>query len=422
MKIKKLNECRWISVISCIGAMLSVGVVYLWSLFQQPVMDYYAWDLTSVTMVPSLLLFFYPIGAMIGGKIQDRSGPNVSGMLGGVLFLVGLNGTSLVPTDMPQLLYLTYSVVCGIGAGFVYNAALVCIQKWFPNNRGMGAGLAIAAFGGATTVFTPVISGLLGNTALGANAVPMTFRTMGFLFGGMAIVFGTLMRNPFPTVFAQGKSIDKKHQYTLREAVRYKEFYICVFVMFFALASFMMVNPIVKTLAISRGMSVGMAELAVSLTGVSSIISRILFPALSDRFGKKKILLVLLCMNMFSAAGLIFAEGMSYVLFIQLAVMAYGGPVGIVSTIVTEAFGTKHAGINSGAVFMFSGISSLIFPRVAAMINVMTGTYSLAFAIGIFACIPCLLLLMGYDRAVEDRVEQEKRTDNESVHCEEFVS
>jgi len=405
---KKLKGHRIVSVVACLGAMLMVGIVYLWSLFQQPVMDYYSWDVTSVTMVSSVLLFFYPVGAIIGGRIQDSFGPHVSATLGSVLFMMGMIVTSFVPHKSPEMIYLTYSIITGIGSGFVYNAALVCIQKWFPDRKGFGAGLAIAAFGASTAVFTPFLSGLLKSPAFGANAVPMTFRVMGFLFGGASILFGIFMRNPSTVVSIQSNGGSGQRQYKLREVIKYREFWICSSIMLFGLASFMMINPIIKTLAIARGSSVVQAELAVSLTGISSIFSRILFPALSDRFGKKNILLALMGINILSTAGLIFAEGMFYVFLIQMAITAYGGVVGIVSSMVTGSFGTRYAGINTGVVYLSSGISALIFPRVASMISVATGTYTLAFIIGIIACIPSMYMISGYDKYMKLRLEKEK--------------
>lgn len=122
---------------------------------------------------------------------------------------------------------------------------------------------------------------------------------------------------------------------------------------------------------------------------------------------KKNILLLLMGMNVISAAGLMFANGIAYVILIQVAVMAYGGPVGIVSAMVTESFGTEHAGINSGVVFLFSGLSSLIFPRAAALINVATETYQPAFVVGIIACAIPAVLVMGHDKAVKTRLEKE---------------
>merc|ERR1712005_94376 len=57
------------------------------------------------------------------------------------------------------LLYVGYGVLGGIGFGYL--GPLLYLQSWFPDRRGLAAGLAVAGFGGASIAIAPVISKLL---------------------------------------------------------------------------------------------------------------------------------------------------------------------------------------------------------------------------------------------------------------------
>ena len=59
------------------------------------------------------------------------------------------------------LLYLGYGVLGGMGIGFGYLGPLLYLQSWFPDRRGLAAGLAVAGFGGGSIAIAPVISKLL---------------------------------------------------------------------------------------------------------------------------------------------------------------------------------------------------------------------------------------------------------------------
>ena len=99
--MKKNPKFKLSAIIACLISMFSVGIVYLWSVFQQSVVDHYGWSVASVTMVSSAIIFVYVAGTLIGGVLNDRKGPRFSIVLGAILFCGGMFLTSL----------LTYSVI-----------------------------------------------------------------------------------------------------------------------------------------------------------------------------------------------------------------------------------------------------------------------------------------------------------------------
>ncbi|MCQ2553956.1 MAG: MFS transporter, partial [Clostridia bacterium] len=138
-------------VLACIVTMLSVGIVYMWSVFQKPVMDYYGWEKTAVSFITAVNLLMFMVGIFLGGLIVDKRGlltcfPIPFILVSGVIFALGLILTSMLPEDMPWLIYITYGVLAGIGVGLAYAGATNCLQKWFPTKRGFASAIACCAF------------------------------------------------------------------------------------------------------------------------------------------------------------------------------------------------------------------------------------------------------------------------------------
>ena len=86
----KNKEFKIGPVIACIITMLCVGIVYMWNVFQQPVMDYFGWEKTAVSFISAVNLFAFSAGIFLGGVIVDRKGPRIVNMLSGILFFAGL--------------------------------------------------------------------------------------------------------------------------------------------------------------------------------------------------------------------------------------------------------------------------------------------------------------------------------------------
>lgn len=393
-------------IISCTLIMLSLGNLYLWSLFQGPVIDYLHWDTAMVTMVPSVMLCCFTVGNFSGGILGDRVGPRITATVGGLLFLSGNLITAITLPTQPHWIFASYSGIAGFGVGLGYNTALSCIQKWFPENRGTGAGLAIAAFGLSTAIWTFPIEYLLQAPFLGEQAVPITFAILGLVFGGVVISAAQLLKDP---VEASGgnAAVRLQRQYTTREALKCPELWIACICMSLPEATYFMLNPIIKTLGLSRGLTVMQANMTVSLTGICSAIARIGCPFLSDRFGRSRVTMIVYALNILSALSLTFAEGIPYIIVVQIVTMAYGGPAGIAAAMVTESFGTKHFGACFGIVILFFGIASFCFPKISTAIFAATGSYRFAFYLSAAVCIPAVFFVSKYDRLHSARLKMD---------------
>src|SRR5260370_31932792 len=107
---------RWTIAVSGAMFMMTLGTIYSWSLFAQPLLACFGWSNTTVTWTFALAIFALGTGAVVGGRWQDKVGPRKVALTGVALwslgnFLAGL-GTAHFG---PAWLYLTYGLIGGFG-------------------------------------------------------------------------------------------------------------------------------------------------------------------------------------------------------------------------------------------------------------------------------------------------------------------
>ena len=156
---------RWRVPPASIAIHLCIGSVYAWSIFNPALVRLRGvvasssqdWTLSQVVWVFTVAIVFLGLSAAIAGKWLERVGPRTVGMVAGVLWGGGMIlGAIAIWLNQLWLLYLGYGVLGGCGLGLGYVSPVSTLIRWFPDRRGMAAGLAIMGFGGGAIVATPV--------------------------------------------------------------------------------------------------------------------------------------------------------------------------------------------------------------------------------------------------------------------------
>src|SRR5262249_25435016 len=140
---------------------LSLGIIcmsmianlqYGWTLFVNPIHDTHGWSVSAIQVAFTIFVVVETWLVPVEGYLVDRVGPRFVGVAAGVL--VGLAWVINSVADSLPMLYLG-AIVGGIGAGAVYGACVGNALKWFPDRRGLAAGLTAMGFGAgsAFTVF-----------------------------------------------------------------------------------------------------------------------------------------------------------------------------------------------------------------------------------------------------------------------------
>lgn len=395
--MKKNPAFKLTPVIACVVTMLCVGLVYMWSVFQQPVIDHYGWPVSAVTMVSSAMILMFAFGIFIGGLIVDRFGPKTVIRTAGIMFFTGLILTSLLTPETPFLIYITYGVLAGTGVGFAYSGAINCVQKWLPHRRGFAAGICVCAFGLSIVIFSPITERLL------EMGVPFTFRVLAILLGPIVFASSFFVSTPSGG-YAESlgvKKLSERDVFSLGEAIRDPRFWFMVSALYFLPATYMIVLPIVKTLANLRGISSSQASITVQLIGVASALSRLVLPTLSDKLGRSRSIFAMTVLMAVSSLLMIFAGGVFYSVIVFLIVFAYSGPAGVYPAMCGDAYGMKNTGAIFGLSFISLGLSSLTFNWVADKLNsdaAVTGNYTKSFIVGAIVCIIPMVCMLIYNR------------------------
>ena len=406
--MKKNSEFKIVPVIACLVTMLCVGIEYMWSVFQKPVLGYFsAWNSTAVTMISSAMICMFVVGIFVGGILIAKIKARFVVMSGGVLFFLGLFLTSLLPADLPEsrawYIYITYGVIAGTGVGFAYAGAINCVQQWLPHRRGFATGICVCAFGLSIVIFSPAATAML------EVGVPFTFRMFSIIVGTIVFLMSFFLKSPASGYASRlgVKQLQARDAYSLKEAIRDPRFWFMCSALFFGTAANMIINPRVKVLAPFRDISSLQADVTVSLIGVSAALSRLILPTLSDKVSRSKMIFAMMVVMMLASFLMTFAEGFLYTAAIFMIVFAYSGPAGIYPAMAGDAFGMKNMSSIFGLAFLCIGLSSITFGTLLPnLINPNAtkaglegyGDYKLIFIIGAVTNVIPMVCMLVYDK------------------------
>jgi MFS family permease len=161
---------RWRVPIASICIHLCIGSVYAWSIYNPALVRVFGvvtpaaddWSLASVVQVFTVAIVFLGLAAAFAGKWLEDVGPRMVGVVAaccwGGGYLIG--GVGILLHEL-WLVYLGYGVIGGCGLGLGYVSPVSTLIRWFPDRRGMAAGLAIMGFGGGAMLATPLKEGLI---------------------------------------------------------------------------------------------------------------------------------------------------------------------------------------------------------------------------------------------------------------------
>jgi MFS family permease len=152
---------RWAIAWAGVLVMLCLGTAYAWSNFTQPLIASFNWSNTTATLTFELAIFFIGIGAVIGGRWQDRVGPRTVTLVGAVLWGLG-NVLAAIGPHSPWWWYVTYGVIGGFGNGMAYITPVATVTKWFPDKRGLASGMVVMGFGLGAFVYGFVLKAIPG--------------------------------------------------------------------------------------------------------------------------------------------------------------------------------------------------------------------------------------------------------------------
>ena len=392
MYIKMKIRNRYYVLTAGMVIQFCAGIIYMWSVFKGPVSTHLSWDSGSAALTSSIMLAMFVIGIIFGGLAQDKLGPKNVTMVGSVLIGAGMVFTAFVTDNAPWLVYITYGVIGGTGVGTVYTATIAAIQKWFPDRRGFASGMIVSAFGFSLVVFAPLAKSMLGSVG-----VPKTFLILGGSFLIVCMLCSFLIQNPpaayIPAGYTPAQTTNTKRQYSPKEIIKTKQFYLLMGGLLFTLPAYFILNPVFISLGADRGLSDELALIAVSLTGISSASGRLIVSWISDKIGRKSAMVAIALIILFASLVMIIGEGVLFLICIMLISFGFGGAASVYAAMTAESFGTKYGGMNFGLVMIGFGVSALAFPIISGKL-ISGGSYTSSFVLAAVTCAIAVMLVL----------------------------
>lgn len=386
---------RWIVALAGMMIMLCSGAVYIWGVFQGPLVAMFGWTQATAALTFSITLGIFAIGTIVGGRIQDKFGPREVATVGGFMIGLGVFLASYTTADKAWILYWTYGALMGFGVGMIYTPVIACVSKWFPDRKGTITGLVVGSLGAGGLIFTPIAKSLLAS-----KGVLSTFAIFGIVFGVMVIGAAQFLKNPPPGYKPFGwsppvegtKAAIVTRDYSPKEMLATPQFYMLSMITLIGCMSGLMVIPFGKILALQAGLSDYAATSAIMLISIGNAGGRFIWGATADKLGRVRTLMVLLLVSGVTMLFLNAMQGWVSLLGIGIVAFCYGGVLGTMPATIADFFGAKHLGVNYGLVLLFFSASAVGAPIVSAMAVDATGNFKGAFLIGGVASLIGLIL------------------------------
>lgn len=403
----KREKNRWLIALSAVGIHISIGSVYAWSNFTNPLTEQFGWSASQVQFTFSLAILFLGLSAAFLGHFVEKHGPKKAGMLASTFFGIGVFGSGFaVNLESLPLLYLFYGVLGGIGLGVGYIAPVSTLVKWFPDRRGLATGLAIMGFGFAAAISSPIMEALLTSVGI-AN----TFFILGLAYFVVMIASSLYLEKPeegwMPAGFEEkvkagkAKVVQDLAQLRANEAIKTTRFYYLWIMLFINVTCGIAILSAAKPMAQeSIGLSTVEAAALVGVLGIFNGLGRLGWASISDYIGRPNTYTTFFVLQIVLFALL--PHTSTVILFeVMLAVIytCYGGGFASIPAFIGDLFGTKQLGAIHGYILTAWAAAGLVGPMFAAWIKDTTGSYanSLTFFAGMFVVALIVSLLIRVD-------------------------
>jgi MFS transporter, OFA family, oxalate/formate antiporter len=410
---------RWVIAIAATVVMVTIGCLYSWGLFTQPLLVAYGWDLRTTTWAYAIANFSVAaVGAVIGGFWQDRAGPRKVAMVGVALWGLGnmLAGLGTSSLGAPWL-YATYGIVGGIGAGMAYITPVAMVTKWFPDRKGLAGGLVAAGFGLGAFVYNLLVPRLAGfhaaalhaggflaakaaATTAGAqfnlqdlapaqtftvadiSAVMHVFVASGGVFLVAGLAAASLFRNPPPGYRAASPAAPAGRpsieSYSPSQILATPQFYLLWLQLFVnVIGGITIISNAVFILTDLTQVSAAAIAPLFGLVSIFNALGRLFWGAVSDRVGCNKTFAAMFAIQAATLFLLSDVHNLTLALTATSVVLfCCGGGFGTMPSFNASCFGTKYMGLNYALILTAWGFAALVGPILVARAKDMTGSFA----------------------------------------------
>ena len=390
----------WVVLATClIFVTITYGIRFSFGVFFKSLEQEFDWTRAMTSGVFSVYMLLGSLFAILGGWAVDRYGAKIVFILMGVFAFLGMSLTS--QANEPWHLFVSYSLLVAMGTGATYAISVAMASRWFTERRGLASAIVTSGVGLGTILMAPIADYLISGYG---------WRTSYLVIGVIALIITIpcsllLKRAPSETAgehpetvnldTSERRSSNEVKEFSPLQAAKTRNFWLFISIWFlYAFCLFTITTHIVRH-AIDLGTASMQAASIISISGFANIPGRILMGIASDRFGRKR-MAVICCLVM--AGAMLWLTESSSLWMLYLFAAAFGAAYGALApptiAIVGDTFGLRHIGAIFGILEIGWVSGAAVGPFLAGYIFDITGSYYLAFLLGMVAALMMVILVL----------------------------
>jgi OFA family oxalate/formate antiporter-like MFS transporter len=414
-------KSRWVQLILGIICMVMIAnLQYGWTLFVLPIGHATGWSRPAIQVAFTVFVLCETWLLPLEGYVIDRIGPKFTVCTGGVLI-----GASWVLYSVAASLTVLYvgAGIGGIGAGFIYGATVGNALKWFPDKRGLAAGLTAAGFGAGSAVTLVPISNMIAH-----SGYQSTFLFFGLLQGIVVVVASQLLQAPPGSGAARNAPLsaggmnalrpsrlhDVTRDYGPGEVVREPIFWLMYLLFVLVGAGGLMATAQLSVIATDFGvaktpvtvlfLTMPALTFALAIDRVMNGVTRPFFGWVSDHIGRENTMFIAFLLEGLGILVLVWqaANPVAFVVLTGVVFFAWGEIYSLFPATCGDTFGRKFAATNYGLLYTAKGTAALLVP-LGSVLRESTGSWLtvlyVAAGVNLLAAVLALFVLKPLRRA-----------------------
>ena len=402
-------------IFGIICMVMIANLQYGWTLFVNPIDQQYHWGRAAIQFAFTLFVLTETWLVPIEGYLIDRFGPRLMISASGALVAI-----AWVINSMADSLFLLYlgAAVGGVGAGVIYGGSVGNALKWFPDRRGLAAGLTAAGFGAGSALTVIPIANMIQS-----SGYQSAFLWFGLGQGLVVLIVALMLRAPEPGEVpapAAAAAQQSRHDYTPAQVLKTPVFWImyAMFVMVGAggLMAVAQLGPIAADFGVAKtpvsliGLTLPALTFALTIDRVLNGICRPFFGWVSDHIGRENTMFGAFLLEGIGIYALLLFAGnpVFFVILSGLVFFAWGEIYSLFPATCTDIYGRKFATTNYGMLYTAKGTAALLVP-LANVLTTATGSWHAVFNVAavlnivaafmaLFVLKPIRLRLIAQDR------------------------
>ena len=395
---KTSSTARWIQLVLGVICMVMIAnLQYSWTFFVNPIDQKYHWGRVAIQFAFTIFIFTETWLVPLEGYLIDKFGPRAMVCASGVLLAIawGLNSVA----DALIILYVA-AAIGGIGAGVVYFASIGNALKWFPDRRGLAAGLTAAGFGTVSMFTVEPIANMIAS-----SGYEQTFLWFGIWQGVVVVIAGLFLRTPRAdeALMRAAPAVQQTNRdFTPGEVLKVPTFW-AMYAMFVMVGTGALIAFGQLSLLIRGDTKIGAVPVTILVWTLPALqgLSRPFFGWISDQIGRENTMFIA-----FLAEGIaiyaLFSFAMDPLLLVILSgviFFAWGEIYSLFPATCTDLYGRKYATTNYGMLYTAKGVASLLAPFAIPLYNT-RGVFVVAALLNIVAALMAVIVLKPLRRRI----------------------